>query len=263
MFDISVNLTHVRFSKDRELIINRAIQNNINGMLIIGSTIQDSKLACRIAMEYTFCWSSVGIHPHYANLWTKNSSKKISSLIEHNTIKIIMLGECGLDYYRNYSSIKEQLYVFHAQLELAEQYNLPVLLHCRNAFSDFTTILQKWIGRIPMSIIHCFSGNQYELEKCLDINLAIGISETFFNKKYRLASYDDILLIPQNKLVTGSDSPYLLFKDKYPNIYTKYKGRNEPSLLYNLVKKISLYRNEDFYTLQHITERNARVLLRI
>ncbi|WP_168895646.1 TatD family hydrolase [Enterobacteriaceae endosymbiont of Macroplea mutica] len=263
MFDISVNLTHIRFSRDRELVINRAIQNNINGMLILGSTIQDSKLAYHIATKYVFCWSSVGVHPHYANLWTKHSSQKISSLIEQNTIKIIILGECGLDYYRNYSTVKEQLYVFNAQLELAAQYNLPVLLHCRNAFNDFTAILKKWIGKIPVSVIHCFSGNTYELETCLDMNLAIGISETFFNKKYRSSSYNDIFLIPQNKLVTGSDSPYLLFKDKYPDIYTTYKGRNEPALLYNLIKKISLYRNEDIYMLQHVTEHNARVLLRI
>ncbi|QJC36577.1 hypothetical protein GJU00_01420 [Enterobacteriaceae endosymbiont of Donacia simplex] len=176
---------------------------------------------------------------------------------------VVAIGECGLDFYRNYSSKKEQLFTFNTQLELASYYNVPIYLHCRNAFKDFIKILKIWNHKISKIIIHCFSGNQYELEKCLDMNMSIGLTELFFNKKYRTGSIKDIKLIPKKKLLIGTDSPFLLFKEMYNKIYKKFKGRNEPSLLPNLLKKITLLRKEKYSYLNIQTEKNSFDILNL
>ncbi|QJC30478.1 TatD family hydrolase [Enterobacteriaceae endosymbiont of Neohaemonia nigricornis] len=263
MFDMSVNLTSKRFDNDHQLVIDRAKLYGINGMLIIGSNVNDSIYANQIILPYkNYCWATAGVHPHYANLWNKNTINIINNII--NKYKtVVAIGECGLDFYRNLSSKKQQIFAFNAQLELATQYSLPLFLHCRNAFSDFIKILKKWIDKIPISVIHCFSGNQYELQQCLDMNLYIGISELFFNKKYRIFSINDINIIPKNKIVIETDSPYLLFKNIYKNIYKKYQGRNEPFLLVNLVKKIATYQKNNIDIVKKQTEKNTRILLNI
>ncbi|QJC32543.1 TatD family hydrolase [Enterobacteriaceae endosymbiont of Donacia dentata] len=262
MFDISVNLTNKQFKKDKNDVINRAINNGVNGLLIIGSNLENSYDAYKISKKYkNYCWSTVGLHPHYANLWNDNYVNKIIKLIKND--KVVAIGECGLDFYRNYSSIKEQLFAFHAQLELSYSFKIPIYLHCRNAFKFFFKILKFWYYKIPATIIHCFSGNEYELKKCLDMNMSIGISELFFNSKYRKGFKNDINLIPKNKLLIETDSPFLLFKKTYNKIYKKLKGRNEPSLLPNLLKKISLLRNEIFSELDKQTEINTFKILKL
>ncbi|QJC37804.1 hydrolase TatD [Enterobacteriaceae endosymbiont of Donacia bicoloricornis] len=256
MFDISVNLTNKQFKKDISTVINRAIKNKVNGMLIISCNLKDSLNAYNITKKYkNYCWSTVGIHPHYANLWENNSINKIEKLLKYKNI--VAIGECGLDFYRNFSSQKKQLLAFNTQLELAASYSVPIYLHCRNAFSFFFKILKFWNYKISKIIIHCFSGNKYELEKCLDMNMSIGLSELFFNKKYRIGSINDVELIPKEKLLIGTDSPFLLFKEMYFKIYKKFKGRNEPSLLPNLLKKIVSLREETYSILDIQTEKNA------
>ncbi|QJC38203.1 hydrolase TatD [Enterobacteriaceae endosymbiont of Donacia marginata] len=262
MFDISVNLTNKQFEKDIDGIINRAIQNKVNGMLIIGCDLKDSLNAYNITKKYqNYCWSTVGIHPHYANLWENNIINKIEKFLKYKNI--VAIGECGLDFYRNYSSKKEQLLTFNTQLELAASYAMPIYLHCRNAFNLFFHVLKFWIHKISKIIIHCFSGNKYELEKCLDMNMSIGLSESFFNKKYRIGSIKDVKLIPKEKLLIGTDSPFLLFKSMYDKIYKKLKGRNEPSLLPNLLKKIVFLRKEKYSILDIQTEKNAFNILNL
>ncbi|QJC29586.1 hydrolase TatD [Enterobacteriaceae endosymbiont of Plateumaris pusilla] len=263
MFDISVNLTHVQFNKDLDSVINRAINKGINGMLVIGSNIIDSYNAYKIVKKYNnYCWSTVGIHPHYANLWEKNTIHNMNYIISKK--KVVAIGECGLDFYRNKSSIKEQLFAFNSQLELASSLFIPVFLHCRNAFNIFIKELSPWISKIPQSIIHCFSGNKYELEQCLSMNLSISISGLFFNKKYRLSSINDLKLIPQDHLLTETDSPFLSFKKiNNSNYYDITKNRNEPFFLYYLLKKMAYIRNENFKLLQFYTEKNARNILKI
>ncbi|QJC29139.1 TatD family hydrolase [Enterobacteriaceae endosymbiont of Plateumaris rustica] len=263
MFDISVNLTNIQFDKDRNLVIDRSIKKGIKGMLIIGSNITDSYHAYKIVKKYNnYCWSTVGIHPHYANLWKKDTIDNICYILSKK--RVVAIGECGLDFYRNKSSKKEQLFVFNAQLELASSLFKPVFLHCRNAFNIFIKELSPWINKIPQSIIHCFSGSKYELEQCLSMNLSIGISGLFFNKKYRSESINDIKLIPKEFLLTETDSPYLSFKKiKDSNYYNIIKNRNEPLFLYYLLKHISYIRNESFSLLQIQTEKNARNILKI
>ncbi|QJC30024.1 hydrolase TatD [Enterobacteriaceae endosymbiont of Plateumaris sericea] len=263
MFDISVNLTHVQFNKDLNLVIDRAVNKGINGMLVIGSNIIDSYRAYTIVKKYNnYCWSTVGVHPHYASLWKEDTIKNIYSMTSKK--KVVAIGECGLDFYRNKSSIKEQLFAFNAQLELASSLFMPVFLHCRNAFHIFIKELSPWISKIPQSIIHCFSGNKYELEQCLSMNLAIGISGLFFNKQYRSSSINDLKLIPQDYLLTETDSPFLSFKKIQNNhYYNIIKNRNEPLFLYYLLQNIAYIRNEDFKSLQIYTEKNARNILKI
>ncbi|QJC31720.1 hydrolase TatD [Enterobacteriaceae endosymbiont of Donacia tomentosa] len=262
MFDISVNLTNKQFFNDKKNVISRAINNGIKGMLIVGCNIKDSYNAYKITQEYkNYCWSTVGIHPHYAGLWDYKTIEHINKLIQYNNV--VAIGECGLDFYRNFSSIKQQLFAFHYQLELSSYYSIPIYLHCRNAFQIFIKILKSWIHKIPKAVIHCFSGNQYELKQCLDMNLYIGISELFFNKKYRNDFINNIRLIPQNKLLVETDSPFLLFKTTNSLIYKQFNGRNEPSLLPNLLKKISVLRKENFFQLKEKTEYNARIFLNL
>jgi TatD DNase family protein len=158
----------------------------------------------------------------------------LAELAENDCVKAI--GECGLDFNRNFSSAENQRHVFTQQVALAAQLQLPLFLHQRDAFQPWFEILQPFISRVPAMVSHCFTGNKKELQQCLDADMYIGITGWLCDERRGQELRDIVPLIPLERLMIETDAPYLTPR----NIRPKPKSsRNEPSYLPYIVTMLA------------------------
>ncbi len=166
MFDIGVNLTSSQFAKDRETVVECARAAGVTGMLITGTDLPESREAAKLAQQHAgYCWSTAGVHPHNASSWDVHSAEQIYALAAGP--EVVAIGECGLDFNRNFSTPAQQEAAFTAQLALAAELALPVFLHCRDAHARFAELLTPWLDKLPAAVVHCFTGTAEELASCL------------------------------------------------------------------------------------------------
>lgn len=146
MFDIGVNLTSSQFARDHDEVVARARAAGVHGMLLTGTNLPESQQAQRMASHYAGCWSTAGVHPHDGSSWTPAVAEAIYALAREP--QVVAIGECGLDFNRNFSTPQEQEEAFSAQLALAAELSMPVFLHCRDAHDRFLALLKPWLGKI-------------------------------------------------------------------------------------------------------------------
>lgn len=139
MFDIGVNLTSSQFAKDRDDVVARAFAAGVKGMLLTGTNIHESQQALKLARRYPHCWSTTGVHPHDSSQWSSVSEDAIIALA--NQPEVVAIGECGLDFNRNFSTPQEQERAFQAQLQIAAELQMPIFMHCRDAHERFLALL--------------------------------------------------------------------------------------------------------------------------
>ena len=152
MFDIGVNLTSSQFARDHDEVVARARAAGVHGMLLTGTNLPESQQAQRMASHYAGCWSTAGVHPHDGSSWTPAVAEAIYALAREP--QVVAIGECGLDFNRNFSTPQEQEEAFSAQLALAAELSMPVFLHCRDAHDRFLALLKPWLGKIPGAVLH-------------------------------------------------------------------------------------------------------------
>jgi len=227
VIDIGVNFTNKRFDKDRSDIIQRAKKNKVSGFLVTGTNIEESKKALDLCQQFpNYLNCTAGVHPHDADHVSANYLEEITELARHHQVKAI--GECGLDFNRNFSAPEQQLKVFQQQIDLAVVLKLPLFLHQREAFEPWLELLKPALGKVPAMVSHCFTGNKKELERCLAADMYIGITGWLCDERRGQELRDIIKYIPLNRLMIETDAPYLTPK----NIRPKPKSsRNEPSYL--------------------------------
>ena len=237
LFDIGANLTHKSFENDFEEVIKRSLLNGVGNICITGCDLRDSRRALSLAKKFpNNLISTCGIHPHYADSFSEKSKKEIQEICNDSLVKAI--GETGLDFNRNYSDKKNQIKSFLAHIKLANSLNLPMFLHQRDAHEDFIDCLNKETPRTKC-VVHCFTGEKKELFNYLDRDFYIGLTGWICDPKRGSHLEELIPLIPLNRLLIETDSPYLLPKN------LKVKGRrNEPAFLDEILKKIMSERKE-------------------
>lgn len=140
MFDIGLNLTSSQFAKDCDEVVARAFAAGVKGLLLTGTNLHESEQAQQLAQRYDRCWSTAGVHPHDSSQWTPQSAEIIHRLAK--TPEVVAIGECGLDFNRNFSTPAEQENAFTAQLALAAELGMPVFMHCRDAHERFLALLE-------------------------------------------------------------------------------------------------------------------------
>ena len=178
-FDIGVNLSSEQFAKDRADVICRAQSAGIENMLLIGSNIDDSRQA--IALAHTFnLTASAGIHPHDAKTAQGNYCETIASLASDSAV--VAIGECGLDYNRDFSPREKQREVFAAQVALANKLNKPLYMHQRDAHQDFLAIVKE--AEVP-GVVHCFTDSEQALEAYLELGFYID------SESYEFLEYEE------------------------------------------------------------------------
>ena len=250
LFDIGANLTHESFEKDLKQVLERAIKNGVNNICITGCNLLDSKKALEIAQLFpdnliTTC----GIHPHYADSFNKNSMLEIYDICQNNIVKAI--GETGLDFNRNYSDKNKQIESFLNHIKIANKLKLPMFLHQRDAHQDFMDCINTEKPEVKC-VVHCFTGQKNELEEYLIKDFYIGLTGWICDPKRGAHLEELIPIIPLDKLLIETDSPYLLPKN------LKVRGRrNEPSFLNEILKKIVEVRKETENEIKEALLRNS------
>jgi TatD DNase family protein len=259
MIDIGINLTNQRFDKDLELVIENAKLSGVNALMVTGTSIEESQQALDLCMQYPgYLYCTAGIHPHDAKTFNDKSLGRLRKLAANKQVKAI--GECGLDFNRNFSTPAEQEFAFVQQLELAVELQLPVFMHERDANERFIELLTPYIHQLPNTVLHCFTGSQADLERCLALDLHIGITGWICDERRGTELIDLVKMIPEDRLMIETDGPYLLPRSMRPK---PKSSRNEPKYLPYIAQTIANARGESLKQLMHQTEQNSKLFFKL
>ena len=182
--DIGINLTNKQFNNEHNEIINLALATGVHFMILTGTSIRGSKESAEIARNYQdVLFSTAGIHPHDAKSFNSESINELRKLLKLN--HVISVGECGLDFDRDFSPRPIQEKCYRAQLELSIEINKPLFLHERAAFKRFNEITDEYLLKLPKAVVHCFTGTYEQALQAISYNLKLGIGGvvTFKNGK--------------------------------------------------------------------------------
>jgi TatD DNase family protein len=259
MIDIGVNLTNARFDKDRDELIVRAKSKGVNAMLVTGTNIPESQKALQLSIQYPdYLYSTAGIHPHDADNVSDNYLEEIRILADNKAVKAI--GECGLDFNRNFSAPKQQEKVFSEQISLAAELQLPLFLHQRDAFPSWFQLLSPYIASVPAMVSHCFTGNADELDQCLSAGMYIGITGWVCDERRGKSLQALIPSIPLNRLMIETDAPYLTPRTIRPK---PKSSRNEPSYLPYVIEKLAELYQCNIQDVINASSENARKVFKL
>ncbi len=252
MIDTHSHLFEEQFSNDLEDCIKRCYDNNINNVILVGFSKETNQKAYDLSLQYPIFKPTAGIHPSEANSDYLEYIEYLKRFIKEH--KVYAIGECGLDYYWTKENMEYQKKVFIAQIELAIEFDLPIIIHMRDATKDTYEILKEYKGKLK-GVMHCYSGSLEMAREFINLGLYISLGGpvTFKNAKDPKLVAENIDI---NKLLIETDCPYLA--------PTPYRGkRNESSYVYNVALEISKIRNLSIEEVDEITTKNAKELFRI
>ena len=229
LFDTHAHLHDPWIGDDLPDVLDRAAEAGVGRIVTIGCSLEDSRNALRVADQYERVWATLGVHPHDAKDWTTEIESEFRTMAKHE--KVVAIGEIGLDFYRNLSPHDDQYRAFEAQLALADDLNLPVVIHSRDAHEESYRVLEQWTGSIsplarrgemsrsdrggsaqgrehPNGVIHCFSGDAELAQRYVELGFMISFAGPITypkNHDLRAAS----AAIPLESIVIETDCPYL------------------------------------------------------
>jgi len=236
LIDIGVNLTSKQFREDLPQVIARALAAGVSHMIVTGLTAQLSQAALELARTRpkVLC-STAGVHPHNARGFDRQTQAELRNLA--CAPEVVALGECGLDYDRDFSPRPEQRTAFELQLELAAELGKPVFLHERSAHEDFYRILKNAREKLTGGVVHCFTGGEAELEAYLELGLCIGITGFVCDERRGTHLQALVARIPADRLMVETDAPFLLPRD----LRGASGRRNEPCYLPHVAASVARY----------------------
>ncbi len=252
-FDAGVNLLDARF--DAEAVIARAIEAGVERLCMITTSPREWQAAEKLYQRYPerVCYT-VGVHPHHA----KDVTPTDLEALEHHAQApgVVAIGECGLDYNRNFSPPAVQREVFAAQLQLAATLKMPVYLHERDAFSDQVALLQQ---TPPVAgIAHCFTGTTEQMQTYVALGLYIGITGWVCDPKRGEALRAAVQQLPLDRLILETDAPYLFPKNQRPR-----KRNNEPAFIGAIASQLAELLNVSETRLSDICMDNTTQLFKV
>lgn len=253
LIDIGANLTHDSFDDDRAEMMQRAADAGVTRMIVTGSSNQGSLDALALAKsEPGRLYATAGVHPHHAADFDESSVELITRLAAEDAV--VAVGECGLDYFRNFSPRQAQLDAFRSQLQIAADTALPVFLHQRDAHDDFIEVLEPMLPRLSRAVAHCFTGEHESLHEYLALGLWIGITGWICDERRGAHLHDIVPIIPDDRLLIETDAPYLLPRTIQPKPKTR---RNEPAYLPEVLRVVAEARDQSEEHVARITTENA------
>lgn len=253
LIDIGVNLSHNNFDEDRDAVMKRAATAGVTRMIVTGSSDESNEAALRLAESHrSVLYATAGVHPHHASNYDNATDARIRELAARDAV--VAIGECGLDYCRNFSPRDAQLAAFQAQLEIAADEGMPVFLHQRDAHDDFIEILEPMLPRLPRAVAHCFTGEGESLRQYLAMDLYIGITGWICDERRGMHLQDIASIIPDDRLMIETDAPYLLPRTLEPKPRSR---RNEPAFLTEVLRVVAEARGQSREHVARITTDNA------
>ena len=235
LVDIGVNLTDKSFHKDREQVVERALAAGVGQMVLTGTSVRASRAAAELAATRPdVMYATCGVHPHDASsfgLATPGELRELAALPQ-----VVAIGECGLDYNRDFSPRPAQRAACVAQVQLACELGMPLFLHERDAAEDMLAILGEHRSAISAAVVHCFTGDGDTLMRYLELDLHIGITGWICDERRGLHLRDLVAHIPRDRLMLETDAPYLLPRTIRPRPKSR---RNEPAFLTHVLATIA------------------------
>lgn len=276
LIDTHCHLQFRAFDKNRDEVIKRAQEAGVT-MIIPGTKKSTSEGGIKIAEKYEKVWAAVGLHPFHLfkneieeeGITTSPEdfdAEMFRKFMAHP--KVVAVGECGLDYYHlekqaDIRSVKQkQKEAFRAHLDLAEEFNLPVINHCRDAYDDQCAILKEYVraGKLKRrGVMHCFIGTEVEAKMFLDLGFLISFTGivTFPPRKDAAHDLVDVVrMVPLDKIMLDTDAPYLA-------PVPRRGEQNEPIFVKYIAEKIAEIKNVSFNEVAKQTTENARKLFAI
>lgn len=205
IFDTHAHYDSDSFDEDRENVIKELKENGVIGVLNCGSDLYGLRKSVELAKEFDMFYAAVGIHPENADEFNEDVVKEIKEFVKNEKVKAI--GEIGLDYYWEENPPREvQKEVFRAQMKLADELNLPVVIHDRDAHKDTLEIMKEFPHVI--GVVHCFSGSVEFAKECIKLGYYIGFTGvlTFKNAKKLV---DVCREIPAERMLVETDCPFM------------------------------------------------------
>jgi TatD DNase family protein len=253
LIDIGSNLTHQSFADDRDAVMARALDAGVIRQVVTGADLESSTLAAALSAAHpALLASTAGVHPHHAASFGASHRSQLEVLLAQP--QVVAVGECGLDYFRNFSSPEAQRAAFAAQLELAVSVGKPVFLHQRDAHLDFVAILKEFRPALSAGVAHCFTGDRSQLEDYLALKLHVGITGWVNDERRGQALREAVPHIPADRLLLETDAPYLLPRDLKPAPKSR---RNEPCFLPHIALAVAKLRGVSVEAIAADTTRNA------
>jgi TatD DNase family protein len=248
LVDIGANLTHAAFRDDLDTVLARARQAGVETIIVTGTTVEESRQASRLGLPFT-----AGVHPHHARDCNDETVPALRALAR--APHCVAIGECGLDFNRNYSPHPDQEKWFVAQLELGIELGKPLFLHSRDAHPRFAEILKS--HNVKKAVAHCFTGEREELRAYLDLGLYVGITGWICDERRGRHLLELVREIPADRLLVETDAPYLTPRDLKPQPKAR---RNEPAFLPHILKAVARALGRPAEEVAAETTRNARTL---
>jgi TatD DNase family protein len=242
LVDIGCNLTARAFRRDVDAVISRARDAGVARMIVTGLTVELSWAAHRLASRYPgVLTSTAGVHPHNARTCNSTTIGELRELAGREGV--VAVGECGLDYNRNFSPPEVQRRWFVAQLELAAELGLPVFLHERDAGDDFTAIVGEHREALTGGgVVHCFTGDRAALGRYLALDLHIGITGWICDERRGRHLSELVRDIPAGRLMVETDAPFLRPRDLAEAPIAR--RRNEPMNLPHILARVARARSQ-------------------
>ena len=231
MVDIGANLTHSAFRDDLAEVVARARAAGVQQMIVTGTTVAESRHAVDIAARFELA-CTVGVHPHHARECGPDTIAQLKELAAQP--RVVAIGECGLDFNRNYSPHPDQEKWFVAQAELGLALGKPLFLHSRDAHPRFAQLVKAL--KIENAVAHCFTGEREELEAYLERGLYIGITGWICDERRGRHLLELVREIPPDRLLLETDAPYLTPRDLRPQPKAR---RNEPAYLPHIARTVA------------------------
>lgn len=251
LIDTHVHLNSDVLYQDLDNVINRALDNDVRQMIVVGFDSITNQRAIEIAEKYPFIYATVGLHPTEAKDVKEDDFILLKEQLQHP--KVVGVGECGLDFYWDKDHIEEQKTVFRRQIELSKEYNKPLIIHMRDASEATYNVLREYKGL--QGIMHCYSGSPEMVPLFIELgmHISLGGPVTFKNghKPKQVAQ-----VVDSNYLLVETDSPYL---SPHP-----FRGKtNEPSRVKLVAEEIARLRNVSYDEIANLTSKNARKLFNL
>ena len=246
LIDSHAHLHFDRFDEDRDAVIERAKARGISSIVTIGTHRESSIAAIALAESYPQIYATAGVHPLAVEKFDEDDWSQFETMWQHE--KVVGVGETGLDYYYTPETRSLQLELFERHLKAGSEFNLPVVVHIRDAFDDAFELLGRYLGPAG-GIVHCFTGGVEACARAVALDMYVSLSgiATFKNAKDLRTA---IPMIPDDRVLVETDSPYLA---PVPHRGT----RCEPAFVYDTAQAVAALRGVDFDALCQQTKLNT------
>jgi len=236
LIDTHCHLGFDELAGDVEAVVARSKAAGVTGWITVGTDTQQNRKAIELATRFDNMYAAIGIHPHDAKDATAETIAELKELAQNE--KVVAIGETGLDFHYNYSEPSDQKRAFAQQLKIAAELNLPVIVHCREAFDETMEILEQFGSRVKRVVFHCFSGSAQQAKIVLDYGFHISFTGvvTFKNAE---KTRDAAKIVPLDRLMVETDCPYMS-----PEPMRKQKI-NEPALMLHTARFLAELKGMD------------------